>query len=88
MRVADRLTVYGGGHTLWGSASLGDASEGAGFRRGRGGLLAVVRDGDLYHKEITLRLEGFGMTGGGEAIDYDAVGALLQVDLTFTTAGY
>ena len=89
VRLADRLTVYGGGgHTLWGSASLGDVGEGAGFWRGRGGLLAVVRDGDLYHKEITLRLEGFAMTGGGDTIDYDAVGALLQIDLTFTTAGF
>jgi len=89
MRVHDRVALYaGGGRSLWGSVSVGANSVDASFWRGRFGTLMVVRNGSFHHFEITLRVEGFATTGGGDGLDYDAIGGLLQLDFTGTGSGY
>jgi hypothetical protein len=47
----------------------------------------VVREGDFDRKEITLRLEGFAISGNGDTLDYSAVGGLLSFDFVFTSSG-
>ena len=89
VRVSSRAALFGaGGRSLWGSVSDGDVQSDQTLWRGRGGLLFVVRDGDFERKEITLRLEGFAISGSGATLDYTAIGGLLSFDFVFTSSGW
>jgi hypothetical protein len=88
VRVSSKTALFASaGRSLWGKVSDADLSSDQTFYRGRGGLLLVVREGDFDRKEITLRLEGFAISGNGDTLDYSAVGGLLSFDFVFTSSG-